>query len=67
MELGKPVRTYKNEVNLIGHLGDTPEQRNGYAVFSLATKTFWKPKEATEWKERTEWHRVVVGAHSWQR
>lgn len=29
-------------------------------VLSLATKTSWKPKDSDEWKERTEWHRIVA-------
>ena len=56
----KAAPAYQNQVTLIGHLGDAPEQRDGYAVFSLATKTSWKPKDATDWKERTEWHRIVA-------
>ena len=51
---------YKNHVALVGYLGDKPEQRNGHAVLSLATKTSWKPKDSEEWKERTEWHRIVA-------
>ena len=56
----KAAPPYKNHVALVGYLGDKPEQRNGHAVLSLATKTSWKPKDSEEWKERTEWHRIVA-------
>jgi single stranded DNA-binding protein len=56
----KAAPPYKNHVTLVGYLGDNPEQRNGHAVLSLATKTSWLPKDSKEWKERTEWHRIVA-------
>lgn len=56
----KAAPPYKNHVALVGYLGDKPEQRNGHAVLRLATKTSWKPKDSDEWKERTEWHRIVA-------
>lgn len=56
----KAAPPYKNHVTLVGYLGDNPEQRDGHAVLRLATKTSWKPKDSDEWKERTEWHRVVA-------
>jgi len=53
-----------NKVLLLGRLGETPEIKytpGGAAVtnFSLATKESFKDKSG-EWKEKTEWHRVVV-------
>jgi len=56
----KAAPPYKNHVTLVGYLGDQPEQRNGHAVVSLATKTSWKPKDADKWEERTEWHRIIA-------
>ncbi len=56
----KAAPPYKNHVSLVGYLGDKPEERSGHAVLSLATKTSWKPKDSEEWKERTEWHRIVA-------
>ena len=30
-------------------------------IFSLATKTSWKPEQdSDEWQHHTEWHRVIV-------
>lgn len=52
-----------NKVILVGHVGKDPEFRvldGGYKVarFSLATnKSF---KSGDEWKQKTEWHNVVV-------
>ena len=56
----KAAPPYKNHVTLVGYLGDKPDQRNGHAVLRLATKTSWLPKDSKEWKERTEWHRIVA-------
>src|SRR5215470_3348807 len=60
----KPAETksaplYANRVTLVGFLGKEPDYREGRAVFSLATKISWKPKNSTEWKSETDWHRVV--------
>lgn len=54
-----------NKVELIGHLGQSPEIRtmqsgDKVANFSLATSERWKDKNTGEKKERTEWHRVVI-------
>lgn len=54
-----------NQVQLIGNVGRDPEIRrlnNGDAVANLtiATGDKWKDKNTGEWKERTEWHNVVV-------
>ena len=53
-----------NRVVLVGNLGGDPEVRStssGSAVanFSLATSESWKDKGTGEWREQTEWHRVV--------
>ncbi|MGQ3674119.1 single-stranded DNA-binding protein [Xanthobacter sp. TB0139] len=54
-----------NKVILIGNLGRDPEVRsfqNGGRVcnLSVATSESWKDKATGEWRDRTEWHRVVV-------
>src|SRR5260370_4746549 len=56
-----------NKVILVGNLGKDPEVKytpSGVPVakFSLATNERYKDK-AGAWKDRTEWHNVVV----WQR
>lgn len=53
-----------NKVILLGHLGNDPDMRytaTGAAVatISLATNSSVKDKETGEWKDTTEWHRVV--------
>lgn len=53
-----------NKVILVGNLGKDPETKytpQGTAVvtFSLATSENRKDKEGN-WKEHTEWHRIVV-------
>ncbi|AVO43469.1 single-stranded DNA-binding protein [Simplicispira suum] len=50
---------------LIGRMGRDPEVRvfpsgDRVATFSVATSERWKDKQSGEWKELTEWHRVVV-------
>jgi single-strand DNA-binding protein len=52
-----------NRVTLIGRLGKDPDLRftpSGQAVckFSLATTESWK--QGNEWKEKTDWHNIVV-------
>ncbi|HEC85822.1 MAG TPA: single-stranded DNA-binding protein, partial [Thioploca sp.] len=54
----------KNLVILIGNLGNDPDVRYtpaGVAVanISLATSYSTKDKQTGEWREETEWHRVV--------
>ena len=54
-----------NKVTLIGFVGKEPEVRTTQndgkvATFSLATSEYWKDRATEEFKERTEWHRVVV-------
>jgi len=54
-----------NKVILLGHLGKDAETKftpSGVAVtnFTLATSRRWKDQQSGEWKEDTEWHRVVL-------
>jgi single-strand DNA-binding protein len=54
----------KNRITLIGFLGQDAETRttpngNRYSRFSLATSISWKQNGSTEYKTRTEWHRVI--------
>lgn len=54
-----------NKVILIGYLGQEPEVRymtNGNVVtnISMATTESWKDKQTGEFKEKTEWHRIVL-------
>lgn len=53
-----------NKVILVGNLGRDPEtkytpQGTAIVTFSLATSENRKDKEGN-WKEHTEWHRIVV-------
>jgi len=53
-----------NKVILIGNLGRDAETKftpSGTSVtnFSLATTNKWKDKQTGEWKEQTQWHRIV--------
>lgn len=54
-----------NKVIIIGHLGNNPEMRsfpNGDLVanLSVATSEKWQDKQSGDWKEVTEWHRIVL-------
>ncbi len=54
-----------NKCILVGNLGRDPEIKtfqNGNKVcnLSVATSESWKDKNSGEWRDRTEWHRVVV-------
>lgn len=54
-----------NKVILIGHLGrdaETAYTQSQIAVtkFSVATNRRWKDQQTGEWKEETDWHRVVL-------
>lgn len=54
-----------NKVILVGNLGADPRvsnTQNGTKIVNLnvATSDRWKDKLSGEWKERTEWHRVVI-------
>lgn len=54
-----------NKVILVGNLGRDPEVRTtdqGTKIINLtlATTESWKDKQSGEWKNATEWHRIVV-------
>lgn len=53
-----------NKVILVGNLGKDAETKfttSGTSVtnFSLATARRWKDQQSGEWKEQTQWHRIV--------
>ncbi|CAI3957813.1 Single-stranded DNA-binding protein (Ssb) (PDB:1EQQ) [Commensalibacter communis] len=54
-----------NKVILVGRLGKDPDVRTTQAGtkvvnLTMATSEKWKDKQSGEWKENTEWHRVVI-------
>ncbi len=54
-----------NKVIIVGNLGNDPELRtfpNGDQVanLSVATSDRWQDKQSGEWREVTEWHRIVL-------
>ena len=54
-----------NKVILVGNLGADPRVTNtqsGSKIvnFNLATSDRWRDKASGDFKERTEWHRVVI-------
>ena len=54
----------KNRITLIVFLGQDAETRttpngNPYTRFSLATSVSWKESGNSDYKTRTEWHRVI--------
>ena len=56
-----------NKVILIGNLGRDPEVRytqdqRPIANLSVATSDRWQDRATNEWRDRTEWHRVVCFA-----
>lgn len=59
------MATSVNKVILLGNVGKDPEIRstpNGKRIanLSVATSESWKDKQTQDWKEKTEWNRVVV-------
>ena len=55
-----------NKVIIVGHCGRDPETRafpSGDQItnVTVATSEKWKDKATGEWKELTEWNRVVFG------
>jgi single-strand DNA-binding protein len=55
---------YENKVILKGYIGKDAEsfatkQQNTFVVLSLATKSGYKDKQAEQWVNHTEWHRIV--------
>ncbi len=58
------MKNLRNSVNLIGHIGDTPEYKelsNGsqLAKFAIATDESYKTKDGKK-IEATQWHNIVV-------
>jgi single-strand DNA-binding protein len=54
-----------NKVILIGNVGADPVIRTTQdgkkiATFSLATSEKWKDRTTNEWREKTEWHKIVI-------
>src|SRR5262245_53973502 len=54
-----------NKVILIGHLGRDAEtaytaSQTSVTKFSVATNRRWKDQQSGEWKEETDWSRVVL-------
>jgi single-strand DNA-binding protein len=54
-----------NKVILLGNVGANPVIRTTQdgkkiATFSLATSDKWKDRSSGEFREKTEWHRIVV-------
>ena len=54
-----------NKVILVGSLGANPIAKHfpngsGYAQFSIATSERWQDKQTGEYRENTEWHRIVA-------
>jgi single-strand DNA-binding protein len=54
-----------NKVILIGHLGKDADTRFtpsnvACTTFTLATNRRWKDQQTGDWKEETDWHRVVL-------
>lgn len=53
-----------NSIQIIGHLGRDPEQREAratgapFTVLSVATRRAWKDNQG-KWQSKTDWHRVV--------
>jgi single-strand DNA-binding protein len=57
-----------NKVMLIGNVGGEPKiiefESGRMATFSLATNKSWKDKESGEWKNKTEWHKIVANSQN---
>ncbi|WP_332604185.1 single-stranded DNA-binding protein [Acinetobacter sp. ESBL14] len=54
-----------NKVILVGSLGANPQSKNfpnggSYTQFSIATSERWQDQRSGEWRENTEWHRIVA-------
>ncbi len=58
------MNALRNKVQLIGHVGNTPEIKtldngNKFAKFSLATNEYYKDSKG-EKQTKTEWHNLVA-------
>ena len=53
-----------NKVILLGNLGADPESKEVGTTtvcnFNIATSERWKDKTTDEYKEKTEWHKIVA-------
>ncbi len=54
-----------NRIDLIGNLGADPDFRSlqgggEVATFNFATNEVYKDRETGDYKQQTEWHRIVV-------
>jgi single-strand DNA-binding protein len=54
-----------NKVTIVGNLGRDPEIRtmqngNKVVTLSVATTESWRDRNSEEYKQKTEWHRVVI-------
>jgi single-strand DNA-binding protein len=54
-----------NRATIIGRVGGEVADRewsdgNGQSTFSVATSKSWRDKQSNEWKEKTQWHSIVV-------
>jgi single-strand DNA-binding protein len=54
-----------NKVILLGNLGRDAETKftsggQSMTTFTLATTRRWKDQQSGEWKEETDWHRIVL-------
>ena len=63
--------TIRNQVQLIGHVGGTPEIRelendSVFVKFSLATNESYKNSQGL-WVNNTEWHQVVAWGNTARR
>lgn len=55
----------KNQFILVGNVGQKPELKtskngNKYLTFSLAVNERYKPKDSTEYKDKTSWFNLIV-------
>lgn len=57
------MNTMRNTVQLIGNLGGDPEAKelpNGNTLATMSVATTDRYKQGEEWKDDTQWHRVVA-------
>jgi single-strand DNA-binding protein len=57
------MSTMRNTVQLIGNLGGDPEAKefpNGNRLATMNVATTERYKQGEEWKDDTQWHRVVA-------
>ena len=51
-----------NRIIVSGNLGNAPKAADdgSWTHASIATSNSWKDKKTDEWKEKTQWHRVMA-------